>query len=220
MSDAGGGVASVVLRVDGAERARVDAGGDCAKPYVVVAPCPATLPASLELDTRTLSDGPHVAQVAATDAAGQTTTSEPLPFIVANTATGGGRRDGGTGGAGGGSTDPGRVVARRARAGHRSRLDRDAVHAARARAAGSRASCAAPTARRPPGCSSSSARGASAPTRRGPRTERTLRTDGAGRFAIPLGVDAAPAERRARRPGLPPGGVRRDATCAATSRSR
>ncbi len=176
VSDAGGGVASVVLRVDGVERARVAAGGDCAAPYVVAAPCPATLPAALELDTAALAAGPHVAVVAASDAAGQTTTSAPFPFVVADppapvpTPASG---------------PPAVVVAEPARAVITLDATRFTLPARGRRITG--------TVRRADGTPAAGAQlvvrarryGADAPLA---STETTVRTDAAGRFAIALGV--------------------------------
>ena len=179
-SDAGGGVASVVLRVDGAERARLDAGGDCAQPYVIAAPCPATLPASLELDTRTLADGPHAAELVVTDAAGRTAASGPLSFSVANTGTG-------TGGAGsaGGAGPTIVVTADPARAEIAVDRTRFTLPARGARITGS--------VRRRDGAPAAGAQlvvrsrrfGADAPR---PADERTLRADASGRFSMPLGT--------------------------------
>jgi len=109
-SDAGGGVAAAALRIDGAEVARTRAGGSCVQPYDIAAPCPATLPATFEVDTRKLTDGAHTAQLEVTDAAGQTTTSRELPFTSSNPAPpdpgggGGGGAGGGTSGGGSGGT--------------------------------------------------------------------------------------------------------------------
>ncbi len=175
VSDAGGGVASVVLRVDGVERARADAGGDCAAPYVVAAPCPATLPASLELDTRALSGGPHVAVVAASDAAGQTTTSAPFTFTVADTPPAPTPAPG----------PPLVVVAQPARAVITLDATRFNLPARGRRITG--------TVRRADGAPAAGAQlvvrarryGADAPLA---STETTVRTDAAGRFAIALGV--------------------------------
>ena len=171
-SDAGGGVAAVALRVDGVERARIDAGGDCAPPYVIPAPCPATLPATLELDTRTLADGSHAAELVVIDAAGRTAGSGPLPFSVANPAAGG----------------PGPTVivtAEPARA--QIALDRRRITlpARGARITGS--------VRRRDGAPAAGAQlvvrarrfGADAPR---PADERTLRTDASGRFSMPAGT--------------------------------
>lgn len=81
-TDEGGGVASVKLFVDGAERARTTA---CGEPYTLPAPCPASLPVSIELDTAVLADGQHTAELVATDAAGNSASSGPLAFGSANT---------------------------------------------------------------------------------------------------------------------------------------
>ena len=171
VSDAGGGVASVVLRIDGAERARLDAGGDCAEPYVVAAPCPASLPASLEVDTRTLADGPHVAEVRATDAAGRTTSSAPLAFTVANAAPAAGP-------AAVVLAEPARAVIALDRTRFTLRARGDRITGVVRREDGAPAAGAQLVVR---------ARrfGADAPR---PAFERTLRADGAGRFAVPLGV--------------------------------
>ncbi len=94
----------MALRIDGIEVARTLAGGSCVQPYDIPAPCPATLPATFEVDTRTLTDGAHTAQLEATDAAGQITTSEQLAFSSSNPAPpdpGGGGAGGGTSGGGG-----------------------------------------------------------------------------------------------------------------------
>lgn len=178
VSDAGGGVASVVLRVDGAERARLDAGGDCATPYVIAAPCPATLPASLELDTRALADGPHAAELVATDAAGRTATSTPLAFTVANAA---GAGTGGASGGGGTAT----VTAEPVRADIALDRTRFTIPGRGAPITGS--------VRRRDGAPAAGAQlvvrsrrfGTDAPR---PADERTLRADASGRFAIPVGT--------------------------------
>ena len=177
VSDAGGGVASVVLRVDGVERARVSAGGDCAAPYVVAAPCPATLPASLEIDTAPLAAGPHVATVTATDAAGQTTAATPFTFIVADPAP----PPAPTPAAG----PPVVVVAEPARAVITLDATRFTLPARGRQITG--------TVRRADGAPAAGAQlvvrarryGADAPLA---STETTVRTDAAGRFAIALGL--------------------------------
>ena len=105
VTDAGGGVADVTLSLDGAEAAHSTPGGACAEPFDVAAPCPAEWPASFEVDTSTLSAGAHAVELRATDAAGQVSSSGPLPFTVAAPASTGG----GSGAAGGasGATEPG-----------------------------------------------------------------------------------------------------------------
>lgn len=94
--DEGGGVADVVLRVDGVERSRVTA---CAEPFTLPAPCPAALPVSIEFDTGELADGQHLAELVATDAAGNSASSGPLAFRSSNTpaAPGSGTSAGGSG---------------------------------------------------------------------------------------------------------------------------
>ncbi len=105
-TDEGGGVTGVLLRIDGTEVARTRAGGSCVEPYDIPAPCPATLPATFEVDTRTLTDGAHVAELEVGDAAGQTTTSGPLAFSVSNPTGGSAGGGSGGGGAAGGGTTP------------------------------------------------------------------------------------------------------------------
>ena len=176
VSDTGGGIAAVVLRVDGTERARLEPGGDCAVPYVVVAPCPAGLPASLELDTRDLTDGPHAAVIEATDAAGRSTTSAPLTFDVANADPPAPTRAAGP---------PVTVVAEPARAVITLDDKRFTLPARGKRITG--------TVRRADGAPAPGAQLVVRSRRFGgdaPRAsvERTIRADDAGRFAIALGV--------------------------------
>ena len=187
-SDAGGGVAAVALRIDGSEVARTLPGGSCVQPYDVAAPCPATLPATFEVDTRKLTDGAHTAQLEVTDAAGQATTSEQLAFSSSNPAPpdpggGGGGGGGGTSGGGaGGTTTPAATALVPVR-----------IELARRRfTLPARGATITGVVRRADGTPAAgvllelrSARfGTGEPVF---RTERTLRTDAAGAFSAPLG---------------------------------
>ena len=173
VADVGGGIAAVSLRIDGVERARVDPGGDCVRPYTLVAPCPATLPASLETDTGTLAEGAHVAELCAIDAAGQTTGSGPIPFTIERSAAGGG---GGTPNAGPAAPATAEIDLDRTRI---SLPARGRQVAGLVRRADGRPAVGAQLVVR------SRRFGAGAPRA---RTERTLRTDAAGRFAFPAGT--------------------------------
>lgn len=109
-TDEGGGVASAALIVDGSERARVTA---CSEPYTLPAPCPGSLPVSLELDTGKLADGQHTAELVVTDAAGNSAASGPLAFSSANAVAppGSGTSGGGSGEPGGGAAGGGSATA-------------------------------------------------------------------------------------------------------------
>ena len=193
-SDVGGGVAAVLLRIDGTEVAHTLPGGSCTQPYDIPAPCPATLPATFEVDTRKLTDGAHTAQLEVTDAAGQTTKGKELAFTSSNPAppdpgggtggggSGGGGTGGGTGAGGGTATTPAAtalVPVRIELAKRRFTLParRQAITGVVRRADGTPAAGVLLELR--------SARfGTGEPVF---RTERTLRTDASGAFSAPVG---------------------------------
>jgi hypothetical protein len=81
-ADVGAGVRRVQLLVDGVVVDEQTAGGRCRTPYVVADPCPETLHAAFDLDTRTLAEGLHDVALRAVDAAGNATTGPAYPFIV------------------------------------------------------------------------------------------------------------------------------------------
>jgi hypothetical protein len=87
--DAGAGIASVALVVDGNKLPPVAQpnGGECRQPYQFLVPCSLDISSSLTLDTSDLSDGEHNVQVAVTDAAGQRGISDPTSFTVHNAPT-------------------------------------------------------------------------------------------------------------------------------------
>jgi hypothetical protein len=73
-TDRGSGMATESLNIDG-RNSRVFAidsnNGDCRTPYKVLVPCSPTLGGTIEVDTTTLTNGPHVVEVVARDAAAQ-----------------------------------------------------------------------------------------------------------------------------------------------------
>lgn len=88
-SDAGSGIASATLIVDGTELPSVPDlnGGRCQRPYKFLLPCRLNVSASLPLDTTSLSEGQHEVRIAVVDAAGQRTVSAPVTFTVRNAPT-------------------------------------------------------------------------------------------------------------------------------------
>jgi hypothetical protein len=80
--DGGSGVRRVELLVDGAVVDAQEQAGDCTPPYSVADPCPGTLRSAFALDTTTLTPGPHVFALRATDAAGTSTASTEHAFTV------------------------------------------------------------------------------------------------------------------------------------------
>jgi hypothetical protein len=82
--DAGAGVASVALEVDGKVVASAGAPGCAAAPYTSPTPCPADVSQTLGLDTNTLAFGTHTARVVVTDASGSATGSAPFAVRVDN----------------------------------------------------------------------------------------------------------------------------------------
>jgi len=110
-SDAGGGVATASVVVDGVERdSRVvgDAGGGCRVPYQLQQPCAAEVSPSYGFDTTQLADGRHDVTLLVRDATGvNTATYGPVNVLVDNAPVGGGANgsgDGTGGGAPGGSS--------------------------------------------------------------------------------------------------------------------
>ena len=81
VSDQGGGLASVALLVDGRPFAQVPA--SCTQPYTAPTPCPPSLVASLDVDPTSLTPGGHIAELYATDAAGNVSTGPAVAFTVA-----------------------------------------------------------------------------------------------------------------------------------------
>jgi hypothetical protein len=82
VSDEGGGIASVVLLVDGKQFAQAPPA--CAQPYTAPTPCPPDLVASFDVDSAQLSAGAHSAELRATDAAGNSATGPAVIFTVAD----------------------------------------------------------------------------------------------------------------------------------------
>lgn len=83
-TDAGAGVASFTLEVDGQAVASAVAPGCQAEPYTARTPCPTDISQSLELDTTKLAFGGHSVRVVARDASGNTGTSAPIDVLVDN----------------------------------------------------------------------------------------------------------------------------------------
>ena len=83
-TDAGAGVASFTLEVDGQAVASAAAPGCQAEPYTLRTPCPTSIGQSLELDTTKLAYGRHSARVVARDASGNATPSPALDVLVDN----------------------------------------------------------------------------------------------------------------------------------------
>jgi hypothetical protein len=83
-TDAGGGVASFTLDVDGRQVATMGAPGCPAQPFTAPTPCPADISQTLQLDTSKLGYGRHTAHVVAHDAGGNATASAPIGFRVDN----------------------------------------------------------------------------------------------------------------------------------------
>lgn len=83
-TDAGAGVGSFTLQVDGQPVAGAPAPGCQAQPYTLRTPCPTDIAQTLELDTTTLAYGRHTATVVAVDASGNATASPPVEFRVDN----------------------------------------------------------------------------------------------------------------------------------------
>ena len=83
-TDAGAGVASFTLEVDGQAVASAAAPGCQAEPYTARTPCPTDISQSLELDTTRLAFGRHSARVVARDASGNATGSPPVDVLVDN----------------------------------------------------------------------------------------------------------------------------------------
>jgi hypothetical protein len=97
VSDAGGGVAELVLLLDGNVIARergADVQASCKAPYVDPVPCPTSRDVSLALGTLDVLDGAHELQARAVDAAGNVTLSRTTSVttragrIVPDAATG------------------------------------------------------------------------------------------------------------------------------------
>lgn len=82
-TDVGGGVARVELLIDGGAPQAVSPGGNCATPYTLRQPCPSGTLAQFSIDTSTLTNGTHAAQVRAVDAAGNVSASANFTFSVA-----------------------------------------------------------------------------------------------------------------------------------------
>ena len=82
-SDAGAGVASVSLSIDGgATRTAAAAHPACREPYVVAAPCPGTVTESFSIDGAALTPGRHSVSGTVSDAAGNVTGWGPVDFEV------------------------------------------------------------------------------------------------------------------------------------------
>jgi hypothetical protein len=84
--DAGGGLYSAEVIVDGATVAetRIAPDGTCRKPFFAPVPCPADATATVALDTAALDNGRHHIQTALVDAAGNRTLSNPVDVVVTN----------------------------------------------------------------------------------------------------------------------------------------
>ena len=83
-TDAGAGVASFALEVDGRQVASAAAPGCPSAPFTAPAPCPADSAQTLALDTTQLRYGRHAARVLAQDASGNATASASVSFRVDN----------------------------------------------------------------------------------------------------------------------------------------
>jgi hypothetical protein len=86
-TDAGGGIASVGLLVDGqvvAERAVNPADATCRPPYSRVVPCPLSAAIDLSADTAILPNGEHEMRTFATDVAGNRGVSVPTSVMTRN----------------------------------------------------------------------------------------------------------------------------------------
>src|SRR3954447_1943923 len=55
-----------------------------AVPYVAPVPCPSRSPFHLDLDTRSIPNGPHAAQIEVSDAAGNVVRSAPATVSIQN----------------------------------------------------------------------------------------------------------------------------------------
>jgi hypothetical protein len=86
-NDVGSGVARGRLLVDDKVVAEAPASGGaatCHEPYAALVPCPNDATLAFDLDTASLSAGPHTAQIAVVDATGvNETRSAKVPFAVA-----------------------------------------------------------------------------------------------------------------------------------------
>jgi hypothetical protein len=109
-ADAGAGVATAMLLVDGAPAGTLTElnGGLCAQPYLVIAPCVRSLDKAFALDTTKLADGSHRVQVAVVDGAGLEAKSAPVSIVVDNAPqpSGGSGSAGSSAGGGSGSAAP------------------------------------------------------------------------------------------------------------------
>jgi hypothetical protein len=83
-TDAGAGVASFTLEVDGSAVASAAAPGCRSLPYTAPTPCPTDVGQTLELDTTKLGFGRHTARVVARDASGNATASPNVELRVDN----------------------------------------------------------------------------------------------------------------------------------------
>lgn len=86
-ADVGGGIAEVMLTIDGVPAGQAAAGGSCAKPYTEEQPCPSSLAHNFNVDTTTLAAGLHSGSVVATDAAGNVSAPHTFHFAVVQPAT-------------------------------------------------------------------------------------------------------------------------------------
>jgi hypothetical protein len=85
--DRGGGLASASLLIDGrpvASAAPDAAAPTCAVPYVAPVPCPSRSPFHLDVDTRSIPNGPHAAQIEVSDAAGNVVRSASTTVAIQN----------------------------------------------------------------------------------------------------------------------------------------
>ena len=83
-TDAGAGVASFTLELDGQAVASAAAPGCQAEPFTARTPCPTDIGQSLELDTTKLTFGSHSVRVVARDASGNTSTSPAVDVLIDN----------------------------------------------------------------------------------------------------------------------------------------
>lgn len=87
-TDKGGGIARVILIVDGVSQTFTEPNdGKCIEPYVDMVPCKLAINDSIPIDTTKLTEGPHEVQVALIDVAGNRVESDPLLFTVRNAPT-------------------------------------------------------------------------------------------------------------------------------------
>jgi hypothetical protein len=86
-TDVGGGVERVELIIDGVTVQAVGAGGSCIAPFTARQPCPSGLVADFSVDTGPFTNGLHIGNLRAVDAAGNASTDEAFLFTVSGGGT-------------------------------------------------------------------------------------------------------------------------------------